>query len=259
MLADTMQRMADDGVQRAIAFVTSAFSCYSGCRQYREDIQRAREMVGAGAPEIEKLRVFYNHPGFIEPMIDNVRAALAKLDTARRDQAHVVFTAHSIPLSMAEGCEYQWQLEEACRLVAAGVGGNPWQLVFQSRSGAPHHPWLEPDVCDYIRECHSLGSITDVIIAPIGFISDHMEVLFDLDTEAKDLSDKLGMTMQRAATVGCDPRFVSLVRELVMERMSPAPVRRCLGAHGPSHDVCPEDCCLPGQPPGRPSLVAGAS
>lgn len=256
LMSDTMQRMVDDGVQRAIAFVTSAFSCYSGCRQYREDIQRAQSAVGDKAPHIDKLRVYYNHPGFVEPMIDNVRAALDNFDAVRREQVQIVFTAHSIPLTMADGCKYQWQLEEACRLVAEGLGGNPWRLVYQSRSGAPHHPWLEPDICDYIEKTHAKTPLEDLVIAPIGFISDHMEVLFDLDTEAKDVCDKLGVKMQRAATVGCDPRFVSMIRELVEERMSEAPMRRCLGTHGPSHDICPEHCCLPGQPPGRPAAAA---
>ena len=254
MLAATMQQMTDDGVQRAIAFVTSAFSSYSSCRQYREDIQRARESAGAAAPEVDKLRVYYNHPGFIEPTVDHVRQALAKVPAERRSAAPLIFTAHSLPRSMAEGCNYQWQLQEACRLVSQRVGDNPWQLVFQSRSGPPQQPWLEPDVCDYIRQTHENKALTDVIIVPIGFISDHMEVIFDLDTEAKELCDALGIDLQRAATVGTDPRFVTMIRQLILERMSDEPDRPALGTHGPSHDVCPEDCCLAEIRPRQPSV-----
>ena len=252
MLDDTLKQMKQDGVQRAIAFVTSAFSSYSGCRQYRENIAKAQEEVGSGAPEVDKLRVFYNHPGFIEPMVDNVRQAVEQIEHAN-EEIHLIFTAHSIPNSMAEGCKYQWQLEEACRLVAERVGPNPWKLVYQSRSGPPHQPWLEPDVCDHIREEHSANGLPAIVIVPIGFISDHMEVMFDLDTEARDVCQELGIPMRRAATVGTDSRFVGMIRELVMERLSEAPERLCLGSHGPSHDVCPQDCCLPGSRPGRPT------
>ena len=254
MLAATMRQMADDGVQRAIAFVTSAFSSYSSCRQYREDIQRARESVGDAAPEVDKLRVYYNHPGFIEPTVDHVQQALAKVPAERRREAPLIFTAHSLPRSMAEGCNYQWQLQEACHLVRQRVGDNPWHLVFQSRSGPPQQPWLEPDVCDYVRQTHETKALTDVILVPIGFISDHMEVIFDLDTEAKELCDALGIDLQRAATVGTDPRFVTMIRQLILERMSDEPDRPALGTHGPSHDVCPEDCCLAGGRPRQPSV-----
>lgn len=246
LLGDTLRQMRDDGVKRAIAFVTSAFSCYSGCRQYREDVEAARQLVGEAAPDVDKLRVFYNHPGFVEPMIDNAQAALEKITADRRGSARLLFTAHSIPAGMAANSKYQWQLEEACQLIAAGVGQNPWELVYQSRSGAPHMPWLEPDVCDRIRELHATASMTDVVIVPVGFISDHMEVIYDLDDEAQSLCTGLGVNMLRAATVGTDPRFVTMVRQLVEERMAAEPVRLCLGSHGPSHDVCPEDCCLPG-------------
>lgn len=256
MLTDAMQKMKDDGVKRAIAFVTSAFSCYSGCRQYRENIAAAQEAVGEGAPAIDKLRVYYNHPGFVEPMADNIKASLANVPEAKRDSTHILFTAHSIPNGMAENSKYEWQLQESCRLVAERVGPNPWKLVYQSRSGSPHHPWLEPDICDHLEELHKQESLTDVVVAPIGFISDHMEVLFDLDTEAKELCDKHNINLQRAATVGIDARFVRMIRQLVEERMSDTPERLCFGEHGPSHDVCPEDCCLMGGRPGRPTTAA---
>jgi ferrochelatase len=244
LLADALKQMAADGRRHGLAFVTSAFSSYSGCRQYREDIARAQQEVGVGAPRIDKLRVFFNHPGFVEPMAANVRAAVAAIPEEHRTAPRVMFTAHSIPLAMAENCRYEAQLHEACRLVAESAGIGQWQLVYQSRSGPPQQPWLEPDVCDVIRKEHAQNTLRDLVVVPIGFISDHMEVLYDLDTEARRLCDELGINMQRAATVGTHPRFVGMIRELVAERMSESPNRLALGALGPSHDVCPEDCCL---------------
>jgi ferrochelatase len=243
LLADTMRRMTDDGVRRAFAFVTSAYSSYSGCRQYREDLARARESAGPGAPEVLKLRVFYNHPGFIEPMADRVRAAFERIPAERRHAAALVFTAHSIPVSMAESSQYVQQVEEACKLVARRAALAPYHLVYQSRSGAPGQPWLGPDILEYLRGLASTGAARDVIVAPIGFISDHMEVLYDLDTEARQLCEQLGLNMVRTETVGADPRFAAMIRELVLERLGPIAERRALGVLGPSHDVCPEDCC----------------
>jgi len=245
LLADTLRRMAADGVRRALALVTSAFSSYSGCRQYREDIARAQQEVGPATPHVDKLRVFFNHPGFIEPMVERTRAALAQIPADRRSEAILVFTAHSIPRAMAENCRYEEQLREACRLVAERIGRDDWQLVYQSRSGPPSQPWLEPDVNDFLKRSQEPGArIQDVVLVPIGFISDHMEVVYDLDTEARETCDRLGIHMVRAATVGTHPRFVQMIRELVVERMSAAPERLALGKLGPSHDVCPDDCCL---------------
>ena len=255
LLPDTLQQMADDGVQHALAFFTSAFSSYSGCRQYHEDIARVRQQVGAKAPEIAKLRSFFNHPGFLEPMIESVRVCLEKIPVERRDPTPLLFTAHSIPLAMADNCRYVEQLHEACRLVATAVGHANWELVYQSRSGPPQQPWLEPDICDRITALHQQSDqhqqsdkegkpLTDLLILPIGFISDHLEVLFDLDTEARQLCDQLGIALQRVSTVGTHPRFVQLIRELITERTTDAPQRLVLGKMPPSHDVCPEDCCL---------------
>ena len=244
LLADTLRQMAADGVRRALAFVTSAFSSYSGCRQYRENIAAAQAEVGPAAPQVDKLRVFFNHPGFIEPMIERTRAALEQIPGDRRADALLVFTAHSIPPAMAAGCRYQEQLREACRLVANGIHRDDWYSVYQSRSGPPQQPWLEPDIGDFLRQQHAIGPIRDVVIVPIGFISDHMEVVYDLDTEAKQLCDQLGINMVRAATVGTHPRFIRMIRELIVERMTDSPQRLALGSMGPSHDVCPEDCCL---------------
>jgi len=245
LLADTLQQMKEDGIKRALAFVTSAYSSYSGCRQYREDIMRAQESVGADDLQIDKLRVFYNHPGFIEPNIENLRAALEEIPAEHRAATHIAFTAHSIPQSMASNCAYQDQLTETCRLIAEGLGHSQWKLVFQSRSGSPAQPWLEPDICDHLKHLKANG-VTDVVIAPVGFISDHMEVLYDLDTEARQLCEEIELNMIRAATVGTHPLFIEMIRELILERMSDAPVRRALGTRGANHDVCPMDCCLMG-------------
>jgi protoporphyrin/coproporphyrin ferrochelatase len=249
LLLDTVRQMRKDGVRRALAFITSAYSSYSGCRQYREDILRAQEAVGAGAPQFDKLRAFYNHPGFVEPNIENLLRALEEIPEARRSQACIVFTAHSIPVSMAATCSYVAQLQETCTLVAAGAGCENWQLVYQSRSGPPSQAWLEPDIIDHLMELKERRA-KDVVIAPIGFISDHMEVLYDLDTEAHRHCEKIGLNMVRAATVGTHAAFVRMIRELILERTTSNSERRVLGTFGPSHDVCPSDCCLAGA--GRP-------
>ena len=245
-VTDTLRDMRRDGVNRALAFVTSAFSSYSGCRQYREDIVGALETIGDGEPAfpVDKLRVFYNHPGFIAAMVDRVCAALQRFPEERRGAVELVFTAHSIPSAMARGCDYEVQLAEACRLVAGRVGDNPYHLAYQSRSGPPRVPWLGPDIVDDLEAMAERGQ-KDVIVAPIGFISDHMEVLFDLDTEARERAAELGMTMVRAETAGTHPAFVEAIRGLVLERMTPDAERPALGERGPNHDICPVGCCLP--------------
>lgn len=244
-LADALRQMRDDGVRRALAFFTSALSSYSGCRQYRENIEAARAEIGEDAPVVEKLRVFYNHPGFIEPMAERVSAALDRFSPEERASARVLFTAHSIPMSMAANCAYEAQFREVSRLVAerCGVDASRWQLAYQSRSGPPTQPWLEPDVGDVLREIAATKATSNIVIAPIGFISDHMEVMYDLDFEAAAICKELGLKMSRAGTVGTHPRFVRMIRELVEERVSEQPVRLALGADGPGHDVCPADCC----------------
>jgi ferrochelatase len=245
-LADTLRQMKSDGVSRAYAFVTSAFSSYSGCRQYRENITQAKADAEFDSLEVLKLRVYYNHPGFVAPMTDRVREAMAGLDNPR-----VVFTAHSIPVSMAEGCDYQVQLAESAHLIASAAGVSTHDVVWQSRSGPPSVPWLEPDILDHIRALHAAGT-RELVIAPLGFVSDHMEVLYDLDTEAKNLCAELGITMHRARTAGDDPRFIAMIRELVLERQGLLP-RIALGSRGPNHDVCPETCCpAPRRPAVRP-------
>lgn len=248
MLADTLATMRDDGVEHAVAFVTSAYGGYSSCRQYLEDIEAARVAVGPGAPKVDKLRQYWDHPGFVLPHADAVRAALASLDPVDPESTRLVFTAHSIPVSMAasagpDGGRYEAQLLETAALVAAEVGaGLPYDLVWQSRSGPPHVPWLEPDINDHLEALAGDG-VTAVAVSPIGFVSDHLEVVWDLDTEAAATAKRLGMRFARAATPNRDPRFVAMVRELVLERLSPdtRSVRR-LGTL-PVWDSCSRGCC----------------
>lgn len=251
-LTDTMRQMRDDGVKRMLVFVTSAFSSYSGCRQYREDLERASAIVD-GAPEYDKIRVFYNHPGFLGAMADRMREAMAQFAEDERDDVEVVFTAHSIPMSMARNSAYEVQLREATRIVSESSGINRYQLAYQSRSGSPHVPWLEPDILEVLDELHARG-VTKVVVAPIGFISDHLEVLFDLDEEGAEHARSLGMTYVRAGTVGTHPRFVSMIRELIEERLTASPVRPTLGSKPPVHDNCPAGCCALGA--GRPAAVS---
>lgn len=246
LLADTLGQMADDGVRRALALVTSAYASYSGCRQYLENIAAAQAAVGPRAPRVEKLRVFYNHPLFIEATADRVRAALDQVSPDRRPAARLIFTAHSIPQVMADYCRYQAQLAETCRLVATEVGADDWRLVYQSRSGPPSQPWLGPDILDELRAQRAQASC-DVVVAPIGFLSDHLEVLYDLDTEARQLSDELGLNLVRAATVGTHAKFVEMIHELILERMLPGTPCRAVGQFGPDYDQCPADCCLSGR------------
>lgn len=244
MLADTVRRMMDDGIRNALCFVTSAYSSYSGCRQYLDNIRQAREEVGAGAPRIEKLRAFYNHPGFIEANAEHVAKAFEQIPQGRRGAASLIFTAHSIPQQMADNSAYEAQLLEASRLVAERAGREDWRLCFQSRSGPPTQPWLEPDIRDCLREMKARGA-SDVVVSPVGFISDHMEVLYDLDTEAKALSEELGINMLRAATAGTHPAFISMIRELILERLDASTEPRFLGSRGIESCGYPSDCCLP--------------
>jgi ferrochelatase len=219
LLADTLRQMRDDGIRNAISFVTSAFGSYSGCRQYAEDVEKARTAVGEGAPAIARIQPFSGHPRFIEAMTDRVQAAVNELP-----QSRLIFTAHSVPLSMAQASPYVDELTRACAAVASGVARSDWKLVYQSRSGPPGQPWLEPDICDYLRDIR-----TDVVIAPIGFLSDHMEVLYDLDTEARAVCDELGVKMARAGTVETHPAMIRMIAELIETEPG----------------VCAESCCPP--------------
>jgi ferrochelatase len=237
-LADTLAAMRADGVRRAAAFVTSAYSGYSCCRQYLEDIDRARAEVES-APEIDKLRIYYDHPGFVEPMIENTRAAYDRLPAHLRDAAPLVFTAHSVPMAQPGRQAYVEELNDMAGLVAEG---RPWALVYQSRSGPPTVPWLEPDVGDHLEKLRAQGTDAAVIV-PIGFVSDHMEVKFDLDVEAAELAERIGLRIERAATAGTHPRFVMMVRELLLEREGDGTERPSLGTLGPRPETCAGTCC----------------
>lgn len=254
MLEDTISEMKANGVKRALALVLSGYSSYSGCRQYREDIHSACESVGEGAPEVDKIRVFYNHPDFIGVNARQVRNAIAELPEDVQMHAHLAYTAHSIPMSMATTSDYEKQLGETCRLISeeCAIPENRWRLVYQSRSGRPQDPWLEPDICDHIAEL-SEQDAPGIVVVPVGFLSDHMEVMFDLDEEARDACREHGIPMARAKTPGTDSQFVSMLVELVRERMDDSVEKKACGQFGPNHDVCPVDCCP--RPPQRPRPV----
>jgi ferrochelatase len=251
MLGDTMREMSTAGCRRAIAFFTSMFSCYSGCRQYRENLAASMLAVGDSAPLVEKTRMGFNHPKFIRAQRDCLVEALSHVPEAERAKTKVLFCAHSIPKTMADHSRYEEQLREASRLVCEAANHLEWELVFQSRSGPPQQPWLEPDVCDRIEQLARDSSPAYLVVQPLGFISDHMEVLYDLDHEAADTCRRLGIQMVRAATVGVHPDFVSMVVDLIEERLSSGTDRPALGSYGPSHDICPANCCLYPQT-GRP-------
>jgi ferrochelatase len=238
-LADTLRAMRADRVRRAIAFVTSAYGSYSACRQYLDDIAAARAAAGPDAPEVDKVRHFHDHPGFVQPLADGVRRAMPA------GGARLICTAHSIPSTMdaasgPAGGRYSAQLRETARLVAEAAGVDDWDLVWQSRSGPPHASWLEPDINDHLVALAD-KEVTAVVASPIGFVCDHLEVLWDLDIEAAATARRLGLAFHRAATPGTDPRFVAMVAELVAERAVAAPRRR-LGDL-PVWDRCPVDCC----------------
>jgi protoporphyrin/coproporphyrin ferrochelatase len=293
-LEDTVRQLKADGAKRVIAFATSAYSSYSACRQYLDDIDRAVAAV-PGAPRIDKIRPYFNHPGFIEPFAASAEAALARLPDAAQAGARLVFTAHSIPVAMAAasgsesagtaviaaGGRYAAELREAARLIAerTGSGALPYDLVFQSRSGPPSVPWLEPDVNDHLVAL-AKGTATDgtplpdgvpsgVVVVPVGFVSDHMEVVHDLDVEGVQTAASLGLPFARATAPGSTPRFAEMVRELVAERVSGA-TPQALGPFGPRPYPagefaggalsCPGDCCRynPARPP-RPAQVTGRS
>jgi ferrochelatase len=275
-LTDTLREMVADGRRRILVVATSAYASYPGCRQYRENLADALavlEAEGLPLPRVDKLRHYFNHPGFVQPMADATLAALDGLQPAVRAGAHLAFTTHSIPTVAADtsgpaeghgdgGAYLAEHLDVATQIVravreATGIE-HPWRLVYQSRSGTPHTPWLEPDICEHLEELQTAGAPAAVMV-PIGFVSDHMEVVYDLDTEAAARARELGLPVTRAATVGTDPRFAAGIRDLVLERAAVEQgrtvERRALGALAPSHDLCPVGCC-PGRVP-RPA-AAGA-
>jgi ferrochelatase len=253
MLVDAVQRMSGDGVQRALAFTTSAYGSYSSCRQYLEDLSAARAAVGASAPAIDKIRHFFDHPGFVHPFADNLAAALATVPPDSGHDVRILFTAHSIPNAMNEvsgpdGARYTDQIAETAQLVADAARTTvPHDVVWQSRSGSPETPWLGPDINDHLKSLAAEG-VKSVVVSPIGFLSDHIEVMWDLDNEAKQTAEELGMTFHRAGTPGLDPRVITMVRELVAERTDGVAVKRLgkLPLWNPNDD----GCCPARRPPG---------
>jgi ferrochelatase len=242
-LTDTLQAMRGDGIQRALVYVTSAFSSYSGCRQYLEDMDKARASVGEGAPELDKLRVFYNHPGFVDAVVERVREALERVPDAQRAAARLVFTAHSIPIAMATGSDYVTQLREIASVVAERFGRADSDVVYQSRSGPPQVPWLEPDILDHLRALAARGDVRDVVVVPLGFVSDHMEVIWDLDHEAKAVAEELKLGLYRASTPGEHPLFVAMIRELIEERLGRVTTRRTCAGSVARPERCAPGCC----------------
>ncbi|MGH6656162.1 MAG: ferrochelatase [Actinocrinis sp.] len=253
-LADTVGRMAADGVRRALVFVTSAYSSYSGCRQYREDLAAAVAAGGAAVAglRLDKIRAYFDHPGFVEPMIRSTVEAINGMDESVRDDTELVFVTHSLPLVLADSSDYVKQHQAVAELVAKGVAeatgipDRPHSLTYCSRSGPPSQPWLEPDIGDYLRERSTQG-LTAAVAVPIGFVSDHMEVVYDLDTEAAAVAAKVGLPFGRAATVGTDPAFVAGIRDLILERVArergERPVPKALSALGTMPDICRAGSC----------------
>lgn len=280
MLADTVEQMAKDGIKKALAFVTAAYGSYSSCRQYRENIVAAQERATlamkthgvaeesqprdlvvnniegtATVPSIEKIRLYFNHPGLIEANADRLKSALEQVSAARRDKCKVAFTAHSIPVSMAENCQYALQLKEAARLIAEECKVNDWEVVYQSRSGPATQPWLEPDVVDFLNSIAG-GGYQDLVVLPIGFISEHMEVIYDLDTEAAKAAQDVGLNFVRASTVGCHPRFIKMIRELIDEKVNGSQPK-FLGEFGLVSEQCSTNCCAPAVRPASPPSRSG--
>ncbi|CAA9347922.1 MAG: Coproporphyrin ferrochelatase [uncultured Nocardioidaceae bacterium] len=281
-LADALRAMRKDGVTRALCLITSAYSSYSGCRQYRENLAAAVAEAGPDAPRLDRIRHYFNHPGFVEPMVDSTLAALAELPAALRNDARILYVTHSVPTSMNDGSgrggpasqtgshrsggayvsqhlSVAAEITERVRQQTGHRFGS--ELVYCSRSGPPHVPWLEPDVGDRINELAKEG-VPAVAVVPIGFVSDHMEVVYDLDTEARAVAEDAGVAFARAATAGLDPRFVAMVRSLVVERAETerarqaggrVPERAAVGSLEASWDVCPPGCCANPRGP-RPAL-----
>jgi ferrochelatase len=275
-LTDALGQMAKDGVERAVCFLTSAYSSYSGCRQYRENLADAVAEVD-GAPTLDRVRHYFNHPGFVEPMVDATLAALADLPAKARGDARLLFVTHSIPVSMNDasgrggsraqtgsdgaGGAYLAQHESVAAEITERIRQHtghrfPSEVVFCSRSGPPEVPWLGPDVNVRIQHASRHG-VPAVVVVPIGFVADHMEVVYDLDTEARATAEEAGIAFARAATAGVDPRFVAMVRDLVLERAAAArdedPSRPVVGTLAPSWDLCPAGCCANARGP-RPAL-----
>ena len=231
LLPDTLREMYAAGHRHAVGFIAAAQHSYSSCQQYRENVMAARDELRRGGQDVAVTYAgsWFDHPSWIAANAEHVREALARLPESPRGEARLVFTAHSIPTTMAERSRYQEQLNTSARLVAAEVGVNDWALVYQSRSGRPGDPWLEPDVCDYLRQARKDG-LRAAVVCPIGFVCDHIEVLYDLDREAADVCREIGLEMTRAEAVNDDARFLDMMADVVMttirryERGRPLPL-----------------------------------
>lgn len=262
--SDVIQEMYAAGHRRILAWVTSAYSSYSGCRQYRENLHKALEETGLlGIMTIDKVRHYFDHPGFLEPIIADLNSSVTAMTegTVAIDDVQIMFATHSIPNAMAEtsgppemraqfaqpGGAYEAQHLAAAELVMAALaelrdGEAPnWELVYQSRSGAAEVPWLEPDVNDAIAQASKNGK-RGIIVVPIGFVSDHVEVIWDLDKEAKETAEEHGLAFARVVTPGVDPHFVDAIAELILERTAGAE-KKALSLLGPWPDACAVDCC----------------
>lgn len=245
-VADVLREMQAAGVKKFLVYVPEGFSCYATCRAYREMLDLALAEIGPGAPAYDKLRIFYNHPAFIEVVIDRWRKAVEQIPAKRRSNQVTLFTAQGIPLYMARWCDYASQLMETCRLIT-GISSIPrWKLAYQGRIGASHFFWLEPDVSDMLFQLHG-RDVQDVVAVPLGFTCDQLETIYDLDTEAQKLCrEELAINFVRAETPGTHPLFVGMIRELIEERLDPTLPKRALGSKGAYHDECPAKCCKSG-------------
>ncbi|MGB0678243.1 MAG: ferrochelatase [Polyangiales bacterium] len=250
LLPDALRQIQADGRRRVLAFVTSAFGSDASCRQYLAAIAAARQALGPEAPEVDKIRLFFNHPDFIAAQVAQVQDALAAHGWPPGADYHLSFTAHSIPTAMAEHAGYVAQLEQSAALVADVLTPQDWSLVYQSRSGPPTQPWLEPDIGAHLQALAAQG-VARVVVVPLGFVSDHMEVRWDLDIEAKEEAAGLGLDFVRAGTVGTHPRFVQMIAKLIAERTAGAP-RQHVGQLPPAPDRCVPGCCA-----WRPAAAAG--
>lgn len=257
-LRDALEAMEADGVRDAAYFATSAYSSYSGCRQYRENLAEAVEGLDL---RLTRLRLAFNHPGFVGPFVEATAAALADAPSGTR----LVFVTHSIPDAMDDASgppevsgRYRAQHEEVARLVAEGVGHDDWDLTYCSRSGSPRTPWLEPDVNDHLEALAAAGT-TAVVVVPIGFVADHMEVVYDLDTEAKATAERLGLWFARVPTPGTHPAYVEMILDLVAEEAAAArgeePRRAAVGSCPVNPTACPVGCCA--NPRGDVPALAG--
>lgn len=243
-IEETLAQMADDGIKHAAALVLTPFGSYAGCRAYKEAIERGRGRLGEKAPVVRKLRLFYNHPLFVDAVATRLKEALTEAAEQGVGEIRVAFSAHSLPQAQAAVSPYEHQFAACAELVAKAVGLREYSLVYQSRSGNPASPWLGPDIKEWLITLGKEGFRGAAVVVPIGFVVENLETVYDLDIEARQVAEELGLTFLRATTVGCHPMFIQMIRELVCEVIDPSAPRRALGADGPWPDECPPSCCI---------------